>query len=168
MSAILAIDPGPVESGYVVLRNGKISEHGIVPNSAIRILLSQFRLSFSSESVPVEYANSLPLVAIEMIACYGMPVGSEVFETCLWIGEFRAIMRPQPITLCYRKDIKLHLCGTTKARDPNIRQALIDRLGKPGTKKNPGPTYGISSHAWSALAVAVYAADQAKLQKQSP
>jgi hypothetical protein len=168
MAAILAIDPGPVESGYVVLRNGKISEHGIVPNSAIRILLSQFRLSFASESVPTEYSNSLPLVAIEMIACYGMPVGSEVFETCLWIGEFRAIMRPQPITLCYRKDIKLHLCGTTKARDPNIRQALIDRLGKPGTKKNPGPTYGVSSHAWSALAVAVYAADQAKLQKQSP
>jgi len=168
MSAILAIDPGPVESGYVVLRNGKISEHGIVPNSAIRILLSQFRLSFASESVPTEYSNSLPLVAIEMIACYGMPVGSEVFETCLWIGEFRAIMRPQPITLCYRKDIKLHLCGTTKARDPNIRQALMDRLGKPGTKKNPGPTYGVRSHAWSALAVAVYAADQAKLQKQSP
>ena len=77
-------------------------------------------------------------------------------------------MRPQPITLCYRKDIKLHLCGTTKARDPNVRQALIDRLGKPGTKKNPGPTYGVSSHAWSALAVAVYASDQAKLQKQSP
>ena len=168
MTAILAIDPGPVESGYVVLRNGKISEHGIVPNSVIRILLSQFRLSFSGDSVPAEYANSLPLVAIEMIACYGMPVGSEVFETCLWIGEFRAIMRPQPITLCYRKDIKLHLCGTTKAKDPNVRQALIDRLGKPGTKKNPGPTYGVSSHAWSALAVAVYASDQARLQKQSP
>lgn len=142
------------------MRDGKVSECGIVANTAIRILLSHYRFSFSGDSVPDEYLNNLPLVAIEMISCYGMPVGAEVFETCLWIGEFRAIMRPQPVTLCYRRDIKLHLCGTAKAKDSNVRQALIDRLGKPGTKKDPGPTYGVTSHMWSALAVAVYAADQ--------
>jgi len=57
----------------------------------------------------------------------------------------------------YRKEVKIYLCGSMKAKDPNIRQALIDRLGDPGTKKNPGPTYGVKSHAWSALAVAVTA-----------
>jgi hypothetical protein len=41
-----------------------------------------------------------------------------------------------------------------------VRQALIDRLGLQGTKKAPGPTYGIKSHEWAALAVAVYGWDQ--------
>jgi hypothetical protein len=51
-----------------------------------------------------------------------------------------------------------------RAKDQNIRQALIDRLGPPGTKKNPGPTYGVTSHMWSALAVAVTAHDKLKEQ----
>ena len=59
----------------------------------------------------------------------------------------------------FRKDIKIHLCGTMKAKDANIRQALIDKHGKVGTAKNKGPLYGISSHLWSALAVADYATD---------
>lgn len=154
--SILAIDPGPTESGFVVMKHGKITEHGIIDSKDVRALLARFRHTVVAGAEPKQF----PIVAIEMIACYGMAVGAEVFDTCLWIGEFRGYMRPQPVTLCYRKDIKLHLCGTTKAKDPNVRQALIDRLGKPGTKKNPGPTYGIRSHMWSALAVAVYAADQ--------
>ncbi len=35
-------------------------------------------------------------------------------------------------------------------------------FGEPGTKKNPGPTYGIKSHLWAALAVAVTAYDKIK------
>jgi hypothetical protein len=45
-----------------------------------------------------------------------------------------------------------------RAKDANIRQALIDKIGPQGTKAQPGPTYGIKSHSWAALAVAVYAA----------
>jgi hypothetical protein len=44
-----------------------------------------------------------------------------------------------------------------RAKDANIRQALIDKLGAVGTKKAPGPLYGISGHLWAALAVADYA-----------
>jgi hypothetical protein len=62
------------------------------------------------------------------------------------------------VELIYRKDIKLFLCGTMRAKDANIRQALIDKIGPQGTKAQPGPTYGIKSHSWAALAVAVYAA----------
>ncbi|MBQ1764316.1 MAG: hypothetical protein IIZ92_15615 [Aquincola sp.] len=99
-------------------------------------------------------------LAIEMIASYGMPVGREVFETCVWIGRFvQAWHSPDKVRLVYRRDVKLHLCGSPRAKDPNIRQALIDKLGPAGTKKDPGPTYGVKSHAWAALGVAVTAAE---------
>ncbi len=87
-------------------------------------------------------------VAIEMIASYGMPVGKEVFETVLWIGRFIEAVHPHPVALVYRKDVKMHLCGTTRAKDPNIRQALLDRFGKEATK-------GIKKDMWAALGVAV-------------
>jgi hypothetical protein len=38
----------------------------------------------------------------------------------------------------------------------NVRQALLDKYGAPGTKKAPGLTYGISSHVWAAFALATY------------
>ena len=79
----------------------------------------------------------------------------------------RATKRPENIlyffdaSLVYREDVKLHLCGSPRAKDANIRQALIDRWGGKaeavGTVKKPGPLYGVKSHAWSALAVAVTA-----------
>lgn len=98
------------------------------------------------------------LVSIEMIACYGMPVGRETFETCVWIGRFIERAK-QPHRLVYRKDVKLHLCNSPRAKDGNVRQAIIDRFGKPGMKKSPGVLYGVSSHVWAALAVAIYSID---------
>ncbi len=145
---VLAIDPGTDQSAYVHwdCADKKILDHSILPN---RDLLDKF------------YHDDWPFwknhLAIEMIASYGMPVGREVFETCVWIGRFiQASASPNP-GLYYRKDVKLHLCGSPKAKDANIRQALIDLVGPQGTKKAPGPTYGIKSHSWAALAVAVYA-----------
>ena len=140
MKTILALDPGPQSSAFVQW-NGKIIDHGHVPNYEMRQLL-----------IGREY----DAVAIEMIASYGMPVGREVFETCLWIGRFIEIARLEP-QLVYRRDIKLHLCESPRAKDGNVRQALIDLVGQQGTKKNPGPTYGLKSHTWAALAVAIYA-----------
>jgi hypothetical protein len=76
----------------------------------------------------------------------------------VWIGRFIEVARCE-VRLCYRKDIKLFLCGSMRAKDGNIRQRLIDIFGPQGTKKQPGATYGIKSHTWAALAVAVYAAE---------
>jgi hypothetical protein len=77
----------------------------------------------------------------------------------VWIGRFiQAWRSPDSAKLVYRRDVKLHVCGSPKAKDPNIRQALIDLLGPAGTKRAPGPTYGVRSHAWAALGVAVTAA----------
>lgn len=146
---ILAIDPGTTESAYVQFHDINISFFGKIKNEEIY------------QKVLLNMIDFYDYVAIEMIASYGMPVGKEVFGTCLWIGRFmqKALDLEKEIKLIYRKDVKMHLCGTTKAKDGNIRQALIDRLGAPGTKKNPGITYGISGDIWAALAVAVYARD---------
>lgn len=78
-------------------------------------------------------------VIIEMIASYGMPVGKEVFETCVWIGTFKEIALNQDIETeyIYRKDEKMNICHSMKAKDSNIRQALIDRFGVVGIKKAP-------------------------------
>jgi hypothetical protein len=93
-----------------------------------------------------------------------MPVGREVFETCVWIGRFIQVWHdPDAVKLVYRKDVKLHLCGTTKAKDPNVRQALLDLFPRTGggktpqigVQKQPGPLFGVSTHAWPALGVAI-------------
>lgn len=141
---LLAIDPGTTESGVVEFRNGIVSNPAVWPNE---LLLKRL-----FDGTPEER------LCIEMIASYGMPVGAETFQTCLWIGRFMQqwnISTGQNATLVYRRDVKLHLCGTARAKDANIRQALIDKFGPPGTKKQPGKTYGLKSHLWAAFAVAV-------------
>jgi hypothetical protein len=147
MNAILALDPGTTETGWALLyEDGKVEDSGVCANEDVLSILSLHRHSMWVR------------LAIEMIASYGMPVGREVFETCVWIGRFKQAWRaPDEVQLVYRQDVKLYLCGTPRAKDPNVRQALLDLLGPQGTKKAPGPTYGVKSHAWAALGVAVTA-----------
>ena len=85
------------------------------------------------------YNSEYDLLVIEMIASYEMAVGQTVFETCVWIGRFVEIASFNNIKFeyIYRKDEKMNLCYSMKAKDSNIRQALIDRFGPVGTKKNP-------------------------------
>lgn len=145
MTALLAIDPGTTHSGYVVMDADGVQLSGVAENGEM------------FELIAAHGSN----IAIEMIASYGMAVGREVFETCLWIGRFMQAAGPDRVRLVYRKDVKLHLCGSPRAKDANIRQALIDRWGGKaeavGTVKKPGPLHGVKSHAWAALGVAVTA-----------
>jgi hypothetical protein len=144
---LLALDPGTFKTAWLVLEDGKIRSHGIDYNAEVLSMLAGNLFKPSPD-----------FIVCEMIAAYGMAVGKEVFETCVYIGRFCQAAR-RPFHRSFRKDIKLHLCGTMRAKDANIRQALIDRLGPQGTKKEQGPTYGIKSHEWAALAVAIHAFD---------
>lgn len=150
---ILAIDPGPTQSAWVIWDASaeQVTASAIEPNETV---LSQLqRLS----------GVSADRLVIEQIASYGMAVGAEVFETCVWTGRFMQAWERQcmghgqipPADRLTRMAVKMHLCGHPRAKDPNIRQALIDRFGPVGTKKAPGKLYGIASHLWAALAVAV-------------
>lgn len=151
MKLIAAFDPGSANTAFVTW-NGVVTAHGWPENDQ---LIRCIRTGVFSD---------VNLAAIEMIGHYGtgMPAGKDVFHTCLMIGRMVEAFTAKsiPVRLILRPTIKAHLCGSAKAKDQNVRQALIDRLGPPGTKKDPNPcTYGISSHKWAALAVAVYAAD---------
>lgn len=155
VEVIMAVDPGPTESGWCIFDGDHVRESGVMANPE---LLSRMRAAQSWDQGC--------RLAVEMIASYGMPVGREVFETCVWIGRFvQAWHAPEEVDLVYRRDVKLLLCGTSKAKDPNVRQAVIDmfpragggKVPQIGTKAAPGPLYGVSSHAWAALAVAITA-----------
>lgn len=150
---ILAIDPGSEESAYVAY------------NTATRLPVEWDKIP-NAQMLTTVSALRYDALAIEMVASYGMAVGATVFETCVWIGRFieREKTCPFPYRRVYRKDVKLHLCGTTRAKDTNIRQALIDRYGPGkdkavGLKASPGPLYGMKADCWSALAVAITAAE---------
>lgn len=150
---IHAIDPGTKQSGWVLFSGEKVEDSGVADNHD---LLRWVQADKESD-----------LLAIEMVASYGMAVGREVFETVRWIGRFQQAWRdPEAVQLVYRKEVKMLLCGTTKAKDANIRQALLDlfpatgggKCPQIGTKALPGPLHGVSSHAWPALGVAMVAA----------
>ena len=153
---LLAIDPGTTESAWVLWRDGAPRLFAKEPNAAVRLLVRD----------PPE---PIDRVAVEMVASYGMPVGREVFETVRWIGRFEESAGQVPVVLVYRQEVKLHLCHSAKANDAAIRQALLDRFGPGreqaiGTKKAPGPLYGISGDVWSALAIAVTVSDRHDLR----
>jgi len=142
---IFAIDPGPNESAFVIWDGSNILDKGKVPSERILPLLGIHERECR--------------VVCEMIACYGMAVGAEVFETCVWIGRYLEKLQGN-MERIKRLECKMHLCHSARANDSNIRQALIDRLGAPGTKKQPGITFGVTKDIWAALAVAVTFFDQ--------
>jgi hypothetical protein len=144
---LLAVDPGPKESAYVTYQDGIILAHDYLPNDDLRAILRW---------TPRVY----DLMVIEWIEGYGLTVGRETFETCLWAGRFIEVSGHD--CRVGRKAIKSHLCNTTAAKDKDVRAALIDKLGEPGTKKSPGPTFGIVGDEWSALALAIYWAETHK------
>ena len=147
---ILAIDGGNEMSGYCVLADDFTPlEFGKVANDTLLQML------------PDLWERYTPLLAIERFENYGMPVGREVFDSCVWNGRFieRFMRFTDKWLWIKRKDEKLMICGTTRANDSNIRHALIERFAKhdlkngKGTKKNPDFFYGFKADVWSAFAI---------------
>jgi len=149
---IFAVDPGTTESAFVLLRGDKIVRAGIHPNEEIMRQIYDI-----PDHVDAHFV-------IEMIAPYGR-IGKTTIETIFWIGifweqAFRAERYDMPIfsyrTRLFRREVLKTILGkgSVKGGDSKIRAAMIERYGAPGTKKNPGPTYGITADEWSALAVA--------------
>jgi len=179
MTLIMAVDPGPQQSAYVTVQPNpnavgglQIVEFCIGDNANIRADIWQFASPLDNRRL-----------VIEQIASMGMSVGAETFETCVWTGRFMETFEAGSQTTAHRiprVPIKVHLCGTAKAKDANVRQALIDRFGGSSALQKAkaakvnrhgavivptvkaGPLAGISSHCWAALAVACVYVDRMK------
>ena len=150
---LLAIDPGNTQSGYTLINNDySVQSKGKIDNEELLDLIK----------------NRLPStidIVIEMVASYGMAVGQTVFDTCVWIGRFAqaGINGLRKVDKMYRKDVKMNLCGQTRAKDSNIVKALVDRFSYPqhaekggkGTKNDKGFFFGFKSDIWQAYALGV-------------
>ncbi len=148
---IIAIDPGPTKSAWVQW-NGELRDFGLYGNDAMLALL---------------WSGSLPLSAtlvIEKVVSYGRPVGAETFETVYWTGRFTEAFGADHTERLERLAVRKHICHHGGAKDPHIRQAIIDRFGGKakavGLKKTPGPLYGVKKDIWQALALAITWYDQ--------
>lgn len=147
---ILAIDPGSFESAYTLIDDDlRPKEIGKIKNEEI----------FEKIQEALELYNAP--IAIEMIQSYGMGVGQEVFDTCVWVGRFTQYAGEKNVTLIYRKEEKMNLCHNTQAKDGNIIQALVDRFaygvrnkGK-GTVKEKGWFFGFYKDIWQSYAVGI-------------
>jgi hypothetical protein len=157
MSRIYAIDPGNTQTAFV----GMIDDAPIIFDK----VANQQMLDWIKHLCPTH-------IVIEMVACYGMPVGKEVFDTCVWIGRYQeaALSAGHTVSFLYRSEVKMNLCNSARAKDANVRQALIDRFAKhdlkngKGTKKEPDWFYGFHADVWAAYAVGVTYMDRLKLQ----
>lgn len=160
MGTVIAIDPGTRDSAWLTFNGSRIVAHGIEPNESL--LMRFWRDWWTVEGFgDGRGSDDRPsAVVFEQIESFGMAVGREVFETVFWTGRlYQSAGRVSTITeRMTRREVKLHLCQSARAQDANIRAALMDRFGgesAKGTKKAPGPLFGIKSHEWSALAIAV-------------
>ena len=149
---IVAIDPGSTQSAFAVIQVEDFRPVFVakVDNKDLAWMLKYDRRLAQDRYV------------IERVACYGMPVGREVFDTCEWIGRFMQIIndfRNAQADFILRVDEKTTICHSARANDGNIRRALIDKFARhdlkngKGTKKNPDFFYGFSADMWAAYAV---------------
>ncbi len=159
MSNVLAIDPGPDQSAWMLFGPNRIGlygpkEMGIEENNLVLEAVARF-------------ARSGAWFVVEDMRYQRHLAGRVVNETSIWIGRF---------VQCWidngggewervpRREVARHLTGDPVAKNSVIRAVLVSRWGKSdrdvkGTKNEPGPLYGVKTHLWSALALALAAAE---------
>lgn len=148
MSEIIAIDPGPKESAWIILKNGIPEQWRKEENTRVLSMLQSIR----------NYSELIGrILVIEKIASMGMAVGEEVFDTVFWAGRFYQAYLPGRIEMIPRMDVKMCLCNNSRAKDKNIRQALIDKFGGINSIKRGGHLHKVSGDVWAALGVAITA-----------
>ena len=145
---IFALDPGPKKSALVVWDGKEIDFAEILPNEYGR---DESILNHLHQPGRID-----PVLVIEQVKSYGMAVGDTIFETVFWSGRFAQAWQGKWSRMP-RMDVKIHLCHQARAKDSNIRQALIDRF-EPDLepKKRPkGILKGLKADLWAAMALAV-------------
>lgn len=148
---ILALDVGTTQSGYCFMNTDTYEplEFGKMDNEQLL------------EDVVID--GMYDILVYEEFQSFGMAVGKSTITSITWNGRYiqAAWERKIPVYAIYRMEEKVNLCGTTKAKDSNLRQAMIDRFAKfdfkngKGTKGKRDWFYGFSKDAWSAAIIGV-------------
>ena len=144
MTTILGIDPGPLSCGWAIYSNGKVVNSGGMSMDAVIVMMDSFP-GFG--------------VAIERVQAQSK-VGNEIMWTCEVSSHLyqAALDRGHEVHWIYRREVLAALNASGKGTmDSLVRARLMEAHGgatAKGTKKAPGPLYGVSTHAWAALAVA--------------
>lgn len=144
---VLALDPGDTQTGYCFIDVDTLRplRFGKEDNQSVLLLVQ---------------LEAYDLLVSERVASYGMAVGRNVFETCEWVGRYTQASHA-PVVYIYRQEEKLHICHDSRAKDSNIRRALIDRFAQHdlkngrGTKKKPDWFYGFKKDVWAAYAAGI-------------
>jgi hypothetical protein len=150
---ILGLDPGPEKSGLVLYDHASRAIHGawVGPNPRVRSYLRSYRGDIED------------LLVVEELRARGQPCYQQVLETAIELGRAVECWQGR-VERISRDEVKRHLLGTSRGSDANVRAALVDRWGGKsqaiGTRRAPGPLYGVAGDAWAALGVAVVWADK--------
>jgi hypothetical protein len=150
--SVLSIDPGSEKSALLHLDGKDIPLAVIEPNEAILKRLEEW---------PTDKPVTL---VIEWVESYGTIVGQSVFDTVFWVGRFAQIFGYDDVRRVTRGIVKMHICGTKRAGDSDVRTMIIQRFGGTdkaiGKKRSQGPLFNITSHLWAALGLALTWHDQ--------
>ena len=151
MSRVLCLDPGSTETGYVVLDRDTLKplEFAKVKNGDL-VRMMMWKIKFD------EFVT-------ERMESFGMGIGRTTLIASEWVGRFSQVAEilGYQVNYIYRHTEKIHICHDSRAKDSNIRRALIDRFAQhdfkngKGTKSNPDWFYGVSKDCWSAIAVGI-------------
>lgn len=157
---ILALDPGPTRTGWVVYIEGDddhpVEAAGVTDNEAMVDALRWWDHALKGD---------LDVVVVEQVEPHrGVLVGWATLDTARWVGRFEEAARPLLVARVNRSTVLQHL-GVRRRRkgerpvnaDSEVRRAMTLRFV---SAVNPDALHGVSSHAWQALAVAVTWADQ--------
>jgi len=185
MSIIIGIDPGPTQSGMVVYAP-ELREH---PVTAMLVENRQLAALLATKPTPRTAKRILAIEWVQCYGP-AINAGADVFHTCRWVGRFEEawgadamlLTRPQiKAHLCGNvrakdKHVRQALldrfggdekaiggkrCLTCHGKGWTGRgRAVCSCCAGTGYRVPPGPLAGVKSHEWSALAVAVVAADE--------
>lgn len=143
--AILAIDPGPRDSAWLLLDGDRVIDRVIGPNQA------------ALEEVRFQRRSRIDVV-IETIEPWGGVVGPPALETMFWVGRLVEAWQPGEVTLLRRSRV-LPAIGVPRLPSGKAQAAaraiLIERWGGGNPVKRDHPLHGVREDLWSALALAV-------------
>lgn len=149
-NVVFAIDPGNLLSAFAIVDT--TSYYPIKFAKCANVEIKQEMIEFI-KSTPY------PIIIIETMVSMGGSVGATVFDTCIFIGRLTELAESLGASVHYinRRQEKIELVGSMRAKDSDIRRALINRLavfdkvnGK-GTSDHRDVFWGMAGDCWQSM-----------------